>query len=226
MHTLNLTKYNFPEMNRYSVNGKRLYETSSGHLPSVTTILSATDKNKDGLRIWRERIGDVAADKIVKYSQSVGTIMHSNLEQYILGNPMDNGSNNIYKKAYDMANLMIKNNIENRLQEVLGVESNLFLSELYAGATDLIGVYDGVLSIIDFKNARKPKDKQYIENYYYQCAAYALAFENMFGVSIEQSVILITTQDMQTQQFISNGDTFKMHKDKWLDKVFEYYYPS
>ena len=51
---------------------------------------------------------------------------------------------------------------------------------LYAGATDLVGVYDYEDSIIDFKQSNKPKRKEWIDDYFMQLGAYAMAHNYVY----------------------------------------------
>ncbi len=48
------------------------------------------------------------------------------------------------------------------LDEVWGVECTLRYPGLYAGQTDMCGVYQGRESIIDFKQSNKPKRDEWI----------------------------------------------------------------
>ena len=61
------------------------------------------------------------------------------------------------------------------LTKVFGSEVNLAYEDQWAGSTDLVAIYDGKPSIIDFKQSNRPKKEEYIIDYYYQIAAYSLA---------------------------------------------------
>jgi genome maintenance exonuclease 1 len=76
-----------------------------------------------------------------------------------------------------------------------------------AGTVDCIGEFDGKLSVIDFKTAAKPKDRSYIENYFMQCSAYAIMFEEKFDIPISQIVIAVAVEDGDPQVFIEKRDT-------------------
>jgi genome maintenance exonuclease 1 len=94
---------------------------------------------------------------------------------------------------------------------------------LYAGQTDLVGIYQGRDSIIDFKQSNKPKRDDWIEDYYLQGALYAAAHDCIYGTEIEQTVILICTPDLFFQRFIVNGDRFRHYKSEALKRVDKYY---
>ena len=110
------------------------------------------------------------------------------------------------------------------LHEIWGSEVVLHYPGLYAGATDLCGVYQGRDSIVDFKQSNKPKKEEWIEDYKLQLAAYATAHDCIYNTNIEQGVILMCTPDNFFQRFIINGNQFRKYKWKWLDKIDHYYW--
>ena len=63
------------------------------------------------------------------------------------------------------------------------------------GRVDCIAEYEGKLSIIDFKTARKEKEPAHVEHYFMQAAAYAIMFEERTGVPINRLVLLIAVED-------------------------------
>jgi genome maintenance exonuclease 1 len=109
------------------------------------------------------------------------------------------------------------------LEEVWGVECTLHYPGLYAGQTDLCGIYQGRESIIDFKQSNKPKKAEWIDDYKLQLVAYAMAHDQIYGTSIEQGVILMCTPDNFFQRFIVNGSEFREWKWEWLKKIDQYY---
>ena len=106
---------------------------------------------------------------------------------------------------------------------IWGSEVVLSYPGLYAGQTDLVGVYQGRESIIDFKQSNKPKREEWIEDYYYQGVAYATAHDCIHGTKIEQCVIMMCTPDLFYQQFVLNGSRFRQYKWLWLARLSEYY---
>jgi genome maintenance exonuclease 1 len=109
------------------------------------------------------------------------------------------------------------------LHEIWGSEVVLHYPSLYAGATDLVGIYQGRDSIVDFKQSNKPKKEEWIEDYKLQLAAYATAHDYVHRTNIEQGVILMVTPDNFFQRFIINGSQFREYKWMWLEKVSKYY---
>ena len=216
--------YEYPKSMRSVVKDERHYDIGSSKLPSVTTILAATqsDEKRASLEAWKNKVGGIEADRIKNTAANRGTAMHSYLEMHINGeNLLDLTIEGL--AARSMAQTIIdKGLIE--LQEIWGNEVVLYYPELYAGQTDLCGVYQGRDSIIDFKQSNKPKKDEWIEDYKLQLAAYATAHDCIYGTKIEQGVILMCTPDNFFQRFIINGAQFREYKWKWLDKVDHYYW--
>ena len=147
--------------------------------------------------------------------------MHTYLEHYVKGgNVLD--LTDLGREARSMGDTIIEKGLPD-MEEVWGVETTLFYPGLYAGQTDMCGVYQGRESIIDFKQSNKPKRAEWIGDYKLQLAAYATAHDQVYGTSIEQGVILMCTPDNYFQRFIVNGSEFKEWKWKWLQKIDEYY---
>ena len=143
-----LQKYPYGELARVTKDKKRHYETPDGRqVPSVTTVLSAT-KDMTHLHACRKRVGAEKAQQITTESANIGTVMHNSLEKHVKGIDRTPGSNLIQQKAWGMANVIIDNGLKN-VTEVWGSEVSLYYPELYAGTTDLVGVYKGAPAIMD-----------------------------------------------------------------------------
>ena len=93
----------------------------------------------------------------------------------------------------------------------------------YAGAADCVGVYENKETIIDFKQSNKPKKDEWIDDYYLQCAAYALAHNTVHGSNITQAAILLCTKDNTFQRFVIDGDRFKNYQKQFMQKVEQFY---
>lgn len=213
-----LTKpYEYRSIPRVEMGGVRFYDVDGTVLPSVTTILSKTT-DVSFLTTWRDRIGDEAADEILRQSSGTGSQMHDSLEKYILYGTAPTG--NYYSRM--MTNLIIKQGLIN-LDEVWGCEVPLYYEGLYAGTADLIGVHRGRPAIIDFKNSRSKKDLTDIENYRCQGAAYALAHNHMFGTDICTIVIMMARHDGVYSEFDIHGSDYDASVDMWLTHVDQYY---
>ena len=99
-----------------------------------------------------------------------------------------------------MANVVIRSGLGD-LEEVWGTEVTLYYPGLYAGATDVVGIYNGRESIIDFKQTNKPKQSEWISDYFTQLAAYAMAHNYVYGTKIQSGVILMCSKDCFFQKF-------------------------
>ena len=213
-------RFNYTELSRTAKNGKRHYETPDGRtVPSVTTVLSAT-KDMTHLHAWRKRIGAEKAAQITQESANIGTVMHSSLEKHVKGEARKPGSNLIHQKAHAMANVIIDNGLKD-VSEVWGSEVSLHYPELYAGTTDLVGVYKNAPAIMDFKQARKLKKKEWVEDYYLQLVAYAEAHNKIYDTQIKTGRIFICTQNNQFQTF--DIDNYDQWVGKWYAKLEQYY---
>ena len=217
-------KYDYPTSSRATVDGIRRYLLGEKKLPSVTSILDATksEEDKAALANWRERTGQKEAEAITKAASSRGSQMHNYLESYLLGreNLSFFEDNEQYKK---MAKEIIDKGLTNRLEEIWGTECTLYYPEKYAGTADCVGVYDGKETIIDFKQSNKPKKDEWIDDYYLQCAAYAMAHNTVYGSNITQAAILLCTKDNIFQRFIVDGDRFKVYQKQFMQKVEQFY---
>jgi hypothetical protein len=182
-------KYPYEELSRVARNGKRHYETPDGRsVPSVTTVLSAT-KDMTHLHAWRKRIGEARAQQISQESANIGTVMHRSLERHVKGEDRTPGSNLVQQKGWAMANIIIENGLSD-VSEVWGSEISLYYPELYAGTTDLVGIYKGAPAIMDFKQARKLKKKEWVEDYFLQLVAYQKHTINSMAQIFDQVVSL------------------------------------
>ena len=213
----------YPPCIRSMVKGKRKYEVGGERLPSVTTILKNTqDASKaESLAKWKAKVGEVEAERIKNTAATRGTAMHTYLEHYIKGGKVLDLTD-VGREASSMGQTIIDKGFDD-LEEVWGVECTLYYPGLYAGQTDLCGVYQGRESIIDFKQSNKPKRAEWIEDYKLQLVAYATAHDCIFGTNIEQGVILMCTPDNFFQRFLVNGSEFREYKWKWLRKISDYY---
>ena len=215
--------YNYPKTIRSSVDGVRKYSINDEKLPSVTTILKATESEdkKESLARWKDRVGEVEADRIKNVAALRGTAMHTYLEHYVKGgNVLD--LTDLGREASSMGQMIIEKGFPD-LHEVWGVECTLHYPGLYAGQTDMCGIYQGRESIIDFKQSNKPKRAEWIDDYKLQLVAYATAHDQVYGTSIEQGVILMCTPDNFFQRFLVNGSEFREWKWEWLRRIDTYY---
>jgi len=218
-----VNKYNYPNLKRVQTPAGRQYVGEDQNpVPSVTTILDKT-ADKTHLIAWRKRVGDAEATRIATESANWGTKVHNSLEKYVLGEEyVVQGNNLIQHMARTAVDNMIQNGLS-QVDEVYGVEVGLIAQGLYAGTSDAIGVFNGVESIIDFKTAKKIKKREWIEDYFLQGCAYALAHNEMFGSDIRQVAILMVDREGKYADFVIEGDEFDSYCEKWGERVTQFY---
>ncbi len=213
-------KYPYGDLSRVTKNHKRHYETPDGRaVPSVTTVLSAT-KDMTHLNAWKKRVGEQEAQRIATESANIGTVMHRSLEKHVKGEDRKPGSNLIQQKAWTMANVIIDNGLTD-VSEVWGSEVSLHYPELYAGTTDLVGVYKGAPAIMDFKQSRRLKKKEWVEDYYLQLVAYSEAHNKLYDTQINSGRIFICTQNNEFQTF--DIDNYDHWVGRWYARLEQYY---
>lgn len=215
--------FDYKPISRKNIDGKRKYLTPDGNaVASVTTILDATS-DKTGLIAWRKRVGETKAQEITTEAAGVGTRMHKYLEDYIgTGEWPQPGGNPYAQQAHKMAE-QVKENAMIDIDEIWGSEINLYHPKIYAGTTDLVGVYKGNPAIMDFKQTNKPKKEEWVEDYYLQLVAYALAHNELYGTNIQEGHVFMCSRDLEYQQFDLTPDQFKHWESKWWDRVYMYY---
>ena len=218
-------KFIYPSSSRSLVDGKRHYDIVNEKLPSVTTIFQATqsEEKQKSLAAWRARMGAQRADRVRDISVMRGTSMHTYLEGYIKDERhLDLTA--LGKEAGRMADVVIRSGLGD-LGEVWGTEVTLYYPGLYAGQTDVVGIYNGRESIIDFKQTNKPKQREWIDDYFTQLAAYAMAHNTIYGTNIQQGVILMCSKDGFFQKFEVSDKEFQGYMHTFLKKV-DYYYAN
>ena len=214
-------KYDYKKYTRNDGKGPRTYNVGEKKIPSVTTILSATqpEEKRKKLDEWRERVGYAEAAKVTQQAALRGTEMHFVLENYINGK----GYLNLSEEgglARAMAHEIIVN--LDPLKIVWGNEVNLAYKDQWAGSTDVVGLYKEQPTIIDFKQSNKPKRAEWITDYYLQIAAYSLAHKEQYG-PINQGLICVCTKDKLYQEFPISSEMLKEYEDKWFERVEKYY---
>ncbi len=216
-------KYSYPNLERVEENEMRFYKDSNNDLvPSVTTVLDATG-DKSGITQWRRKVGPAQADAIVQESTLIGSAVHEAIENYLLGKSWSNFTEDRNGFLAKSISSKFISSCLNGIDEVWGLESGLILDGLYAGTADCIGVYKGSPAIIDFKTAKKLKRKDWIEDYFLQCSAYANAHNVMFETSINDLVILMVDRDLLFKEFHIKKDEFSLYTDKWKKRLIKFH---
>jgi genome maintenance exonuclease 1 len=224
-------KFNYKKINRETLDGRRYYVTPTGErVPSVTTILDRTKpaEARQALAEWRKRVGEDRAQQITTEAANRGTRMHKWLENYVqTGDAGTPGTHPESQRSHRMAMKIIESGFAN-VSEVWGNEVPLYFPELYAGTTDCVGVHGGEEAILDFKQSNKPKRREWIDDYFLQLTAYALAHNEVHGTSIRKGVVMMSVRPEQDaepeyQEFVLEPKDFDMWTQRWCDRVSEYY---
>jgi genome maintenance exonuclease 1 len=164
--------------------------------------------SEQGIKFWRQRVGEVEADKVMDYAMKTGTEMHSIIEDF-LNNRADEVEKNprALKLFEQMKPELLK------INNIIAQEVPLYSDKLrLAGRVDCIAEFDGKLSIIDFKSSRKKKQKSWIKKYFLQATAYSLMFEELCEKKADQIVILISADDETVEAYVED------RKD-WIEQL-------
>jgi genome maintenance exonuclease 1 len=222
-----IERYSYTKLNREDggPDGRKYVDPFGNKLPSVTTILDKTkpEEAKKALAAWRRSIGEKKAAEITKEAAFRGTMMHSFLERHLKGENPKAGTNFYHQHSFKMANVILEHYLKPFLDECWGLEASLYYPEVYAGTTDMSGLYQGIPSIIDFKQSNKIKSDDRVIDYKLQLAAYATAHDKVYGTQIQQGVILMCTKDFEPQSWIITGEELAEYKNLWWKRVAEYY---
>ena len=224
-------KYNYPTSSRSVINGSRHYTLNNQILVSVSSVLKMTksESEKASLKAWQDRIGFKESLRIKNEAAQRGTEMHSLIENFLLGKSNLNLFEQEKEKSHPqkMADLIISEGLKNKLSEINGVECVVHYPESkgFAGTSDLIGIWDNIPSVIDFKQKNSIMKESYdsLQTYFMQLGAYSLAHNTVYGSSITQGVILLATTDLVFQVFRINNEKLIEYQNKFLDKVEQYY---
>lgn len=194
------------EMDVVTTEVGRKYRTPDGvDLPSITTVLSIL--SRDSIAKWRKRVGNEEANKISTRASGRGTRVHETLEKYVDNDPnfLDGVTPDIVQSFKDLKPIL-----DERLTLVYAQEAPLYSTHLgVAGRVDCVGIFDGKISIIDYKTSMKPKRLDWVKNYFMQETAYAIMWEERTGMPITQLVTIISVDNNEPQVFIE-------HRDNWV----------
>ena len=216
-------RYAYPTLLRTTANdGTRFYldPTNNDPLPSVTTILSHT-ADKSFLVEWEQRVGTAKANSIRTEAAALGTLLHTHMECYIQGLARPKGNNMIRQMAERMADVVARDGLSH-VQEAWGIEVPLYFPGLYAGTTDLVGLYKGKPAIMDYKNTKKMKTKDMITDYFCQGVAYALAHNYLYDTDISTVAIFMVARDLKFETFVIEGDEFQQFCSLWQQRLLDY----
>jgi genome maintenance exonuclease 1 len=181
-----------------SPNGRKYQTPEGNHYESVTTFLGRNDRDK--FKGWEDSVGIEEANRVRTRAASRGSLLHNLVESYVLGSPVDFGKNILIKDLFNQFKKLV-----DKLSTIHAIEYPLYSDVLkLAGTVDCVGVYNGKLSVVDFKTSNSRKDIGDIENYFLQCTIYSLMIEELYLIKIPQIVIIIAVEGEEPQEFISD----------------------
>lgn len=218
-------KFKFQEIPRVTLEtGERYYicPKYGTALPSVTTILSKFSDKKEMLIEWEKAVGTKKADHIRSEASTLGSLVHTNVENHLAGEPRPGGSHFLRKQASIMADQIIEKALPH-IDEFYGMEVGLAFPGLYAGMCDLIANYKNKITICDHKSARKMRERSAISDYFLQLGAYGVATQEMFGEKVNSGAIFMVARNLDFEIFEINGLEFDKAKDDFLRKVDKFY---
>lgn len=215
--------FDYPTLERVTnTDGTRYYtDPMSGQpLPSVTTLLSFT-ADKEGIKAWEAWVGPEKAAAVKKEATDLGSLMHLNIENHVMGIERPRGNNLVRQLARRMADKIIENGLRN-VDEVWGQEVAMYMPGLYAGTTDLVGIHAGDEAIMDHKSAKKLRTRDMIDDYMCQMAAYAVAHNEVYGTNIRKGVVFMVDRALNYREFILEGSEFDSYVTIFFNRVDAY----
>jgi CRISPR/Cas system-associated exonuclease Cas4 (RecB family) len=163
---------------------------------SITTILKPY--NQHIIENWKESVGEEEAKRVSGIASRRGEALHLACEKYLLNELNDFKIRTMMPNIKELF-LQLRPHLDKSVGKIYSIEQPLYSDELQvAGRVDLIAEWDGKISIVDYKTSGKFKDESDIANYFMQCTAYAIMFEERTGVPIDQIVIAMAVVNENT----------------------------
>jgi len=183
----------FVPIERETIDGVRYYKVFGTEelvkMPSITSVISWRNRNK--FKAWRKKVGEDVANNITRKATHRGTDAHTLIEEYL-------NNSETFSDVLPLSQYLFKQAKPelNKIDNILCQETALYSTQLgIAGSVDCIAEFDGELAVIDFKTSAKPKPREWIEDYFVQCAAYACMLYEMKGIMVKKFVIIMTCED-------------------------------
>jgi genome maintenance exonuclease 1 len=195
----NHVKLDLPKLERETIDGVRYYKVPTEEellkLVSITSITSHF--NKEIFVKWRKKVGDEEADRVTRKATSRGTDMHTLVENHLHNVEILPQVQPLSEMLFNIAKPALK-----RINNIYALEGSLYSQFLgIAGTVDCIAEFDGELSIIDFKTSKKPKPREWIDNYFVQCCAYACMLHELTGLSVKKFVIIMACENGEIEVY-------------------------
>ena len=204
----------FVPIERETIDGVRYYKAMGSEnfvkLPSITSVISWRNRNK--FKEWRAKVGEEEANNVTRKATHRGTDCHTLIEEYL-------NNSDTFSDVLPLSQYLFKQAKPelNRIDNILCQEQALWSFELgIAGSVDCIAEYDDELAIIDFKTSAKPKKREWIEDYFVQCAAYACMLYELKGIMVKKFVIIMTCENGEVEVYQ------EYDKRKYINLLSEY----
>ena len=211
-----LDESKFPTTKGKNIDVFRFYAVEDKHYPSITTVLGAIPK--PGLIKWRKSVGEEAARWEMNRAARRGSATHTLVEQYLKGETPS------IRDVLPLGMFRLLKPYLDQVDNIHALEQIMYSNKLtVAGQVDCIAEYNGKLSVIDFKTANKERVDSWNENYYIQCTAYAIMYEELFGTPIEQIVILQAGEDGSCKAFVKNKADYEEKLGDAIKGFYKYY---
>lgn len=225
---ISLPDYN-PKAETNEAAGERHYPVDgSKKYPSVSTVMGYDPQKAKTLNEWRKRVGEENAKAITKQSTTYGTRMHDCIECYLSNDTAE--LNRLYNDADFTPQIMfntMKEFLDENVTKIYHLERSIYSHVLkIAGRFDCLCEMGGVPVLMDFKNSRKHKKKEYVRTYKLQATAYAMMVEEHSGISIPYFVIPVACFDGTLQVFTGKTGEYKEAVQKQIDKYYTEKHPS
>ena len=213
---IDLDKSKLPVTKGKKIDGFRFYDIDGKAYPSVTSVLGI--KKKAELQGWREKIGENVANWEMGRAARRGKATHLLVEEYLKGKtPSERG-------VLPLGLFKLLRPYIDQIDNIHLLETIMYSPKLtIAGQVDCVAEYNGKLSVIDFKTANKERQESWIDNYFLQTTAYAQMYEETFGKSIDQIVILLASEDGSVQNFVKEKKDYMTPLMKSIDEFYKYY---
>ena len=213
---IELDKQVLPKTKGKRIDGFRFYDINGKNYPSITTVLGI--RKSEALKGWREKIGENVANWEMGRAARRGKSFHTLVEQYLKGETPS------IRDVLPLGMFRLLKPYLDQVDNIHCLETIMYSNKLtVAGQVDCIAEYNGKLSVIDFKTANKERVDSWNENYYIQCTAYAIMYEELFGTPIEQIVILQAGEDGSCKAFVKNKADYEEKLGDAIKGFYKYY---
>lgn len=195
----------------------RTHLTPIGQLPSVTQILKTTEspEAQDRLRKWQQKMdkihGSGAAETESTAAKNRGIELHDLVKNYL------NSSTSFSQPE----NNVFWNNLHPFLKSIRNdwvvCEHLVWSRHGYSGICDLVAKIDNCTTLLDWKTSKRTKRRDWIEDYFIQCAAYAMAYDETSHMNdiTQLAVVVISPDKLQ----IFTEENIKKYQALWLDRL-------